>query len=70
MLLVHLWHRDEPASRKLLGHFQNLWKKAAKPLDVTAAAALLRTAQLHVAAKPEWKDPYYWAGWQLWGIAE
>lgn len=67
MLLVHLWHQDESASRVLLGRFRALWMDAGRP-DVAAAAALLRKAQQHVAAKAEWKDPYFWAGWQLWGV--
>ena len=33
-------------------------------------AAGLRRAQLHVRSQEQWKHPYYWAAWVLWGVGE
>jgi tetratricopeptide (TPR) repeat protein len=62
-VLVSLWKVDDEASRALMVKFYDLWR--TRP-----AAAALREAQQSVASKEEWRHPYYWAAWQLWGIPD
>jgi CHAT domain-containing protein len=33
-------------------------------------ATALKQAQEYVASHEKWKHPYYWAAWQLWGLAD
>jgi CHAT domain-containing protein len=49
--------------------FYELWNpKDGKP--GLPAATALRQAQQFVAAQAQWKDPTYWAAWQLWGLPD
>lgn len=57
-----LWSVDRKASRALMTEFYALWNgEAALP-----ACTALKRAQDHVRSQERWKDPVYWAGWQLW----
>ena len=60
---VSLWKVDDAATRALMVKFYELWKQ-----HPTATA--LQKAQEHVASQEKWKHPYYWAAWQLWGLAD
>ena len=60
-LVVHVWDQDSEAGEALLGRLYELWEAGG----VDAGEALKR-AQLFVAGHDEWRNPYYWAGWQLW----
>lgn len=59
-----LWNVNDEAG----AHFSRAFHAARKGGASTAGA--LRAAQQSVAAQPKWKDPYYWAGWHLWGLPE
>ena len=61
-MIVSLWKVDDQATRALMEKFYEYWK--THPPD-----RALRLAQQHVAQQPKWKDPVYWAAWQLWGVA-
>ncbi len=51
--------------------FYELWNpKEGKGLG---AAAALKKAQEYIRDHPdhpEWKHPYYWAAWVLWGLPD
>lgn len=59
-----LWNVNDDAG----AHFARAFHAARKGGASTAGA--LRAAQQSVAAQPQWKAPYYWAGWHLWGLPE
>jgi CHAT domain-containing protein len=63
-VICSLWRVDDAATRELMTAFYKEWKGGA------GAAAALRKAQAHVASQEKWKDPYFWAAWQLWGLPE
>jgi CHAT domain-containing protein len=64
-VLASLWKVDDEATAVLMAHFFRRLEAKDEP------ARALRIAQEHVrGAKPKWKDPYYWAGWVLWGLPE
>lgn len=60
-VLASTWPVDDAATAALMASFYGAWK-SGKPVGEA-----LRVAQASVEKVPEWKDPYYWAGWQLWG---
>jgi CHAT domain-containing protein/Tfp pilus assembly protein PilF len=61
-VVVSLWSVDDEATSELMERFyQGILKKGLKP------AAALRTAQLEMSQQPQWKSPYYWAGFTLQG---
>jgi len=62
-VLVHAWDTDDNASEAFLERFFELWKGGEARIDAPGA---LRLAQGYVASHEDWRDPYYWAGWQLW----
>ena len=62
--IVSLWKVDDEATRALMAKFYELWKT-----DLPAATAL-KQAQQFVRSHQKWKHPYYWAAWQLWGLAQ
>jgi CHAT domain-containing protein len=72
-VIVSLWNVDDEATRVLMIRFYELWNPKT-PGDVgTSAAAALRRAQEFVRDHPdhpEWTHPFYWAAWQLWGLAD
>jgi CHAT domain-containing protein len=63
-VIVSLWKVDDDATKALMAKFYELWKGGK------ACATALREAQRFVASQEKWKDPRYWAAWQLWGLAE
>ena len=63
-VLVSLWKVDDAATSAFMIEFYRLWKSGK------SAAAALRGAEAHVKAQPKWKDPRYWAAWQLWGLPD
>jgi len=64
-VIVSLWKVDDAATRALMEKFYELWKPGKMP-----TATALKKAQEHVAAQSQWKHPYFWAAWQLWGLGE
>ncbi|MFI5402073.1 MAG: tetratricopeptide repeat protein [Planctomycetota bacterium] len=63
-VIVSLWKVDDEATKALMTRFYELWKGGK------ACATALREAQRFVAAQEKWKDPKFWAAWQLWGLPE
>ncbi len=61
--IVSLWKVDDDATKALRVKFYELRKSRL------AATALLR-AQRFVASEERWRDPRYWAAWQLWRLPE
>jgi CHAT domain-containing protein len=64
-VLASLWKVDDAATRALMVRFYELWKG-----DGIAPAAALRAAQDWTRSQEQWKHPYYWAAWQLWGLPD
>jgi CHAT domain-containing protein len=64
-VIVSLWKVDDEATRALMVKFYELWKPGKLP-----TATALKKAQEYVASHDEWKHPYYWAAWQLWGLPD
>lgn len=62
-LLASLWNVDDEATVQLmLAFYTNMWKK-----NLPAAGALKQAQSEIQHANPAWKDPYYWAGWEIVG---
>jgi CHAT domain-containing protein len=60
--LVTLWSVDDAATAALMEVFYRaLLREGQSP------AAALRTAQRAIRARPQWMDPYFWAGFELQG---
>jgi len=66
-VLCSLWKVDDQATTELMTRFYALWRPK-EGVGISAAAAL-RQAQTYVSSQPQWKHPYFWAGWALWGLA-
>lgn len=49
--------------------FYELWNPK-DGADGLGTAEALRRAQAHVRSQPEWKHPYCWAAWTLWGLGD
>jgi len=64
-VIVSLWKVDDAATRALMERFYELWT----PGELSTAAAL-KAAQAFVESRKGWEHPYYWAGWELWGLGE
>jgi hypothetical protein len=64
-VLACQWEQDPWATAALVRSFYETWNRGDSP---ASAASALRQAQLAVASKGEYRHPYYWAGWQLWGL--
>lgn len=58
-----LWAVDDAATAALMGR---LYERLLGATPVRPAAAL-RDAQASVRSRPQWRHPYYWAGFQLLG---
>ncbi|MDJ0522601.1 MAG: CHAT domain-containing tetratricopeptide repeat protein [Planctomycetota bacterium] len=56
---------DDEATTELMKAFYREWRKPG----VSTAEALHR-AQQHVASQPQWKHPWFWANWVLWGLPD
>jgi CHAT domain-containing protein len=61
-----LWRVDDLATAELMTRF---YEGMLGPRRLSPAAAL-RAAQLSLSADPRWRDPYYWAGFQVQGESE
>ena len=65
-----------PCDKKQLPEFIEAERKQPVPkvwreaIARYLAATALRKAQAHVASRPGWSHPYFWAAWQLWGRGE
>jgi tetratricopeptide (TPR) repeat protein len=67
-VISSLWKVDDAATLALMKKFYALWNPPeGKGLD---AAAALERAQAYVRAQEQWKHPYYWGAWVLWGLPE
>jgi CHAT domain-containing protein len=60
-VLGTLWEVDDQATSEWMGHFYQAMKESHSP------AKALQRAQQAMVADPQWKDPYYWAGFVLAG---
>jgi CHAT domain-containing protein len=61
-VLASLWRVNDPAAPALMSDlYQGLLRDGLTP------EAALRRAQLKLAAHPKWRQPYYWAGFVLFG---
>jgi CHAT domain-containing protein len=61
-VVASLWKVDDEATAALMKEFySNLLDKGMTP------AQALRAAQLSIRQKPEWRAPFYWAGFTLQG---
>jgi CHAT domain-containing protein/tetratricopeptide (TPR) repeat protein len=61
-VLASLWRVNDPSAPALMGElYQGLLQDGLTP------EAALQRAQLKVAAHPKWRQPYYWAGFVLFG---
>ena len=58
-----LWKVDDAATSALMIEFYRQLFSDAKPTPALA----LHLAQKRVASQPKWSDPYYWAGFVLYG---
>ncbi|MFI5403042.1 MAG: CHAT domain-containing protein, partial [Planctomycetota bacterium] len=68
-VIVSLWKVDDDATQALMVKFYELWNPKGGSKGLPCATAL-RKAQEYVASQPKWKDPKYWAAWQLWGLPD
>ncbi|MBL9086964.1 MAG: CHAT domain-containing protein [Planctomycetia bacterium] len=68
-VVCSLWKVDDAATSALMTKFYELWnpKDGSKGLPTAEA---LREAQAFVRAREQWKHPYYWAAWVLWGLPD
>ena len=61
-VVASLWKVDDLATKELMVRFyRNIFDKGESP------AAALRSAQIEMWRKPDWKSPYYWAAFALQG---
>jgi len=63
-VLVSLWSVNDRATAALMAAFYRHW---LDDTDAPSKAEALRRAQSDVQARPEWKEPRYWAAFQLVG---
>ncbi len=68
-VIVSLWKVDDRATQALMTKFYELWNPIGLKIGLPAATAL-RQAQAFVRAQEKWKEPVFWAAWQLWGLPE
>ncbi len=61
-VVVSLWAVDDSATAELMTRFYRELFTADLP-----PAGALRVAQLSMAQEKDWRDPYYWAGFELQG---
>jgi CHAT domain-containing protein len=60
-IAASLWNVDSAASAELMGQFYISLKSGKSPAEA------LRAAQQAIRIDPRWQQPYYWAGFQLYG---
>ncbi len=61
-VVASLWSVSDSATADLMAQFYRSMEK-----DGMRPAAALRAAQIHMWAQPQWRSPYYWAGFQIQG---
>jgi len=64
-VLVSMWKVDDAATKELMVRFYRAWQGRG-----LSPAEALREAQREVASEPQWKHPYFWAAWDLWGLPD
>ena len=67
-VICSLWKVHDEATQALMVKFYELWNP--KSGDGLSAAAALQQAQAFVRSQEQWKHPYYWAAWVLWGLPD
>jgi CHAT domain-containing protein len=61
-VVASLWPVDDAATAALMGRFYRaLFQERRRPSEA------LREAQLSLAAREQWRAPYYWAGFVIQG---
>ena len=60
--MASLWKVSDSGTAALMGNFY-----AAMEKDGLPPAAALRAAQIKMWQQKRWRDPYYWAAFQLQG---
>jgi len=63
--LLSLWKVDDAATLEFMTRFYKRLKAGIGRAD--ALAATQKEFRAGIPGKPEWKEPYYWAAWQLVG---
>ncbi|HNC44672.1 MAG TPA: CHAT domain-containing protein, partial [Acidobacteriota bacterium] len=63
-VLVTLWNVRDDSSSELMKRF---YQKHLHPKNPMPPLAALRAAQLEMRHTPNWKSPYYWAGFLFYG---
>ena len=61
-VVASLWSVSDSATADLMAQFYTSMQR-----DRMRPAAALRAAQIHMWAQPQWRSPYYWAGFQIQG---
>jgi CHAT domain-containing protein len=61
-VLASVWSVDDEVTSELMARFYKALEQ-----DKMSPAAALRYAQIGVAAQKRWRDPYYWAAFQIQG---
>ena len=61
-VLAALWNAEDEATAQLMAYFYKAMEQ-----DHLSPAAALQQAQIHMWKQKRWRDPYYWAGFQMQG---
>ena len=66
-VLCSLWKVDDEATRALMMRFYEVWNP---PGGSPACRPRRLSARRRTPSAPtrEWRHPYYWAAWVLWGL--
>jgi len=69
-VVASLWKVDDEATRALMVRFYALWNPKSGSEGLPAATALKQAMEFvrDHPDHPEWRQPVYWAAWQLWGL--
>jgi CHAT domain-containing protein/tetratricopeptide (TPR) repeat protein len=63
--LLSLWKVDDAATQEFMTRFYKRLKAGEARAD--ALAAVQKDFRAGIPGRPDWKEPYYWAAWQLVG---
>lgn len=61
-VVASLWSVDDAATPELMGRFYRAMEQKKLP-----PVAALRQAQIEIQKQKRWSDPYYWAGFVIYG---
>jgi CHAT domain-containing protein len=61
-VVASLWNTDDVSTKELMEKFYRTMEQEGMP-----PAAALRSAQVAMWKQRRWRDPYYWAAFQLQG---